>query len=191
MIRVAGDAVRGQRGRIPLSVLVVALIMASCGGSPPRQTSVQKVPSSPLALQSGIPSEPPSPLATPRLCGANANTVTIHASRPTLTYLRICGQASVRGKGAFHLDIFRAGEDQPVFSPTILTGDAGQQVKFTVRNQSPASHTFSLDEENIDEVIAPGKAVRVTVTFPKKGALFFYCRYHEFLGQGGELKAGD
>jgi plastocyanin len=106
-----------------------------------------------------------------------------------LTYLRICGEASVRGKASFHLDIFRAGEDQPVFSPTVLTGDAGQRVKFTVRNQSPASHTFSLDEENIDEVIASGKAATVTVTFPKKGVLFFYCRFHEFLGQGGELKA--
>jgi plastocyanin len=81
--------------------------------------------------------------------------------------------------------------DDFYFGPTVLEGDAGQQLTLTLFNEGDAPHTFTIDELRIDEELEPGTTdVTVEVTFPDSGALPFYCRFHESGGMVGGLSVG-
>jgi hypothetical protein len=44
-------------------------------------------------------------------------------------------------------------------------------------------HTFTIDSQDVDETIDPGKTVTVEVTVPKNGkAAAGYCRFHKSSG---------
>lgn len=75
------------------------------------------------------------------------------------------------------------------FSPTILTGPAGEEVTLTITNVSQALHNFQLSDQGIDTDIQPGEEVEVTVTMPSSGALTFVCKYHIAQNMRGELRA--
>lgn len=94
------------------------------------------------------------------------------------------GTATVSGTTA----TVEAGEF--FFSPTILTGPAGQEVTLTVTNVGQALHNFSLSDQDIDVDVQPGQETQVTVTFPSSGALTFECKYHLAQNMLGELRAG-
>lgn len=76
------------------------------------------------------------------------------------------------------------------FSPTVLTGPAGQEVTLTVTNVGQALHNFSLPDQDVDVDIQPGQETTVTVTLPSSGAVTFQCKYHLAQNMRGELRAG-
>lgn len=76
------------------------------------------------------------------------------------------------------------------FSPTILTGPAGQEITLTVTNVGQALHNFSLPDQDVDVDVQPGQETEVTVTLPSSGALTFECKYHLAQNMLGELRAG-
>lgn len=81
--------------------------------------------------------------------------------------------------------------DDFYFGPTVLEGEAGQQLTVMLFNEGDAPHTFTIDELGVDEELEPGTAdVTVEVTFPESGALPFYCRFHESGGMVGGLSVG-
>lgn len=73
------------------------------------------------------------------------------------------------------------------FSPASASGGAGETVAITVTNAGNASHTFTIDDAEIDEELSAGDSVEVQVTLPDSGSLRFYCRFHEGSGMEGEL----
>jgi plastocyanin len=73
------------------------------------------------------------------------------------------------------------------FSPTVLTGSAGQQLTIHLENKGTFPHTFTIDDQNIDVELQPGDEQDVQVTFASSGAVEFYCRFHHSMGMAGEL----
>jgi len=77
--------------------------------------------------------------------------------------------------------------DNFYFAPTVLKGTAGQKLKLELENESGTLHNFTLEAQNIDQDVEPGKKTEVTVTFSQSGSLQFFCKYHKALGMAGEL----
>lgn len=105
--------------------------------------------------------------------------------------IRYTGVQDVRGKRSARLVMsgFESIAESPYFSPSTLIGSPGEHVRVTIVNQSlvPFTHNFTLEKQRIDHDIPWKKSYVVTVTFPKSGTLFFYCKYHVTFGQVGEL----
>ena len=77
--------------------------------------------------------------------------------------------------------------DDYYFSPTILKGKGGQQIRVELENEGSVEHSFTIDSQGIDKVIAPGEDAKVTVTLPASGSLSFYCKFHKSSGMAGAL----
>lgn len=93
------------------------------------------------------------------------------------------GTTDVAGMTQFELEL-----DDSYFGPTILDGEAGQQIALGLHNEGGAPHTFTIDEAGIDEELPAGaEGVSIDVTFPDSGALVFYCRFHRDQGMVGAL----
>ena len=60
------------------------------------------------------------------------------------------------------------------FSPTELSVTEGQTISIT--NTGDVSHTFTTDDDAIDQTISPGETVDVTLTGVASGG--FHCRFH-------------
>jgi plastocyanin len=60
------------------------------------------------------------------------------------------------------------------FSPQDLSVTEGQTI--TVSNIGETSHTFTTDDDVIDQEIGPGETVEVTLTGVSSGG--FHCRFH-------------
>ncbi|HEX2029870.1 MAG TPA: cupredoxin domain-containing protein [Actinomycetota bacterium] len=82
--------------------------------------------------------------------------------------------------------------DDFYFEPTILEGEAGQTLTLNLFNEGDAPHTFTLEEQGIDEELQPGQEhVTVEVTFPDSGEVAFICRFHEAQGMIGGLRVAS
>lgn len=79
--------------------------------------------------------------------------------------------------------------DDFYFEPTILEGTAGQTLKIDIENEGSATHTFTIDDQDVDVTIEPGDTQEVEVTFPQSGVIRFYCRFHDGQGMAGALEA--
>ncbi|CAN5848081.1 hypothetical protein BH23ACT12_BH23ACT12_24260 [soil metagenome] len=78
--------------------------------------------------------------------------------------------------------------DDNYFEPTLLTGQAGQEITLELFNEGGNIHNFSLTDQNIDQDLEEGGKEEVEVKFPESGAVTFFCKYHQELGMRGELK---
>jgi plastocyanin len=88
--------------------------------------------------------------------------------------------AEDNGKTEVELDDF-------YFEPTVLTGKPGQKVRLELKNEGSTQHSFTIDSQNVDKVIAPGEEAEVDVTIPKSGMVSFYCKFHKSSGMAGAL----
>jgi plastocyanin len=72
------------------------------------------------------------------------------------------------------------------FTPTFLKAKAGTTVKVKVKNGGGAEHTFTIDDQNIDETLSPGDTTTVDVAIPANGKpVTLYCRFHVNSGMQG------
>ncbi len=76
------------------------------------------------------------------------------------------------------------------FAPTVLEGEAGQTLSVSLSNEGGVSHTFTVDEQDVDVQLGAGESGQAEVTFPDSGALVFYCRFHISGGMLGGLSVG-
>ena len=76
------------------------------------------------------------------------------------------------------------------FDPKELQTDTGQPLTVKIENSGKATHTFTIDDLNIDETLSPGQEATVTITPAREGTLEFYCRFHKSQGMVGTLKVG-
>jgi plastocyanin len=60
------------------------------------------------------------------------------------------------------------------FNPSTITVSGPTEV--TISNNDSAPHTFTLDDESVDEEIGPGESVTVTVDV--SASTGFFCRFH-------------
>jgi plastocyanin len=82
--------------------------------------------------------------------------------------------------------------DDFYFEPTVMMGDPGQELSIELENEGQAPHTFTLDDESIDQELQPGDKVEVDVTFSDSGHIGFICRFHFADGMIGALSVeGD
>jgi plastocyanin len=96
------------------------------------------------------------------------------------------GTEDVAGASELELEL-----DNFYFEPTVLEGEAGQTLTLSLFNEGDAPHTFTIEEQGIDEELEPGQEdVTVDVTFPDSGAVLFICRFHEGQGMRGGLSVG-
>jgi len=73
------------------------------------------------------------------------------------------------------------------FKPTVLEGKAGATVTLELKNEGTIEHNFTVVGQAVDKNLQPGDSVKVTVTIPKTGAVFF-CKFHKSMGMVGALE---
>jgi plastocyanin len=93
------------------------------------------------------------------------------------------GTKDVSGESEIDLEA-----DDFYFEPTILEGSPGEKLKIEVENEGSATHTFTIDSQNVDVTVQPDGKREVDVTFPQSGTLRFYCRFHASQGMAGALR---
>ena len=76
--------------------------------------------------------------------------------------------------------------DNFYFEKTFLKGTAGD-VTVEVENEGSVPHSFTIDDQDIDEVIQPGKKATVTVSLEAGKPVNFYCKFHVSSGMQGAM----
>jgi plastocyanin len=137
--------------------VAIGVLAVACGGGT-QQAAQTPSPSSP-----STPSQPAG--------------LTLNGEKPNNH-----GSRSVVGEESEDVEL-----DDNYFSPTELKGSPGQQFSVRLKNEGGTTHTFTIDEQNIDEELQPDEESTVSVTFPQSGTVIFYCRFHGGLGMFGGL----
>lgn len=75
------------------------------------------------------------------------------------------------------------------FAPTCATKVPTGTVAVALANTGQALHNFSVPDQGIDNDVAPGQTVTVSVTVGS-GPLRFFCKYHRTSGMVGALVPG-
>jgi plastocyanin len=78
--------------------------------------------------------------------------------------------------------------DDFYFEPTVLEGDAGQQITLEAFNEGEQRHNLTIEDQGIDEDVEPGAQTEIEVTLPDSGTLLFVCKYHAGQGMRGALR---
>jgi plastocyanin len=64
------------------------------------------------------------------------------------------------------------------FSPNALTGTAGGTLEITLTNEDSVEHSFTLDDDSVNQDVEAGESETVEVTLPGSGSLGWHCKYH-------------
>ena len=80
-----------------------------------------------------------------------------------------------------------------IFKPDVITVDQGHPVRLMVKNLNSITHTFTVDELEIDIHLAPGGQQEITFTPTEVGIFEFYCAEpgHRDAGMIGKLVVGE
>ncbi len=127
------------------------------------------------------------PAVTAEGGGGNEGEGTEEQGTVTIAGREATNHGSEEVAGAAETDL---GLDDFYFAPTVLQGEAGQVLSVSLSNEGTASHTFTIDEQDVDVEVAAGESGQAEVTFPDSGALVFYCRFHVGGGMLGGLSVG-
>jgi plastocyanin len=77
--------------------------------------------------------------------------------------------------------------DDYYFGPTFIKGPPGAKITVQLANDGKATHTFTIDDQKIDQKLAPAAKANVSVTLPASGVLVYYCQFHQNQGMQGAL----
>jgi plastocyanin len=145
-------------------VMALLVVMAACGGDDEPSAPADNAPAEEQADD-----------------GGDAGTITVGDQEANDH-----GTEDVSGATEVELEA-----DDFYFEPTVLTGEAGQELTVTVANEGDTPHNFSITDQDIDENLDPGDEVEVSVTFPDSGTLVFFCSFHQSGGMLGGLEVGS
>lgn len=151
-----------RRNGIVATAVTATLLLAACSGSDTETTS-----------------ETTSEAAAP----------TSQATTPAAAPTALEGEVNDHGTATVSGDSLEVELDDYYFQPTIIQGDPGQTVELELSNEGSAPHTFTIDDQGIDEQIDPDGTTTVQVTIPDDGSVRFYCRFHASQGMQGALVA--
>jgi plastocyanin len=94
--------------------------------------------------------------------------------------LKILGKTvEVRGRAKPTTGKLSIELDDSYFKPNVIAGSAGKKLSITFENEGKATHNFSLAAQKIDKDVKPGATLTITVTFPAKDRIAFFCKYHK------------
>lgn len=154
-----------------LSVFAVLVLFASaCGGNGNDDDAEEKTDSG-SASNTEAAEGTPTPIVEETRALTGGETANFY------------DEADVTGEDSIEVEL-----DDNYFQPTIMTGQAGQEITLELLNEGGNIHNFSVAEQNISEDLEEGGNQEVKVKFPESGALKFFCKYHQELGMRGELK---
>jgi plastocyanin len=117
--------------------------------------------------------------------------------------LMVLGLAGVAGASA--VATVRVAEDVPLgrrldavpirigddfFDPVRLRAEAGESVRLFLHNEGRDVHTVTIDELDVDRVLAPGRESLVSVRADRPGRYAYYCRVSGHEDQRGTFVAG-
>jgi YVTN family beta-propeller protein len=77
--------------------------------------------------------------------------------------------------------------DDYSFTPPVLHGRAGQPLRLRIRNAASTLHNLSVPSVGLDRDLLPQADAEVQLTIPAAGPVAFFCKFHEALGQRGQL----
>ncbi|MFN2594551.1 MAG: cupredoxin domain-containing protein [Actinomycetota bacterium] len=81
--------------------------------------------------------------------------------------------------------------DDYYFSPTVITGTAGEKVTIELKNEGSTTHNFSVPSEHISKDVSPDSSASVQVTIPDSGETLFFCKFHASMGMRGGLQVSS
>jgi YVTN family beta-propeller protein len=81
--------------------------------------------------------------------------------------------------------------DDYSFTPNAVQGRAGQRLRLRIDNAASTLHNVSAPSLGLDRDLPPGGHVEVEVTVPRTGPVPFFCKFHEPLGQRGQVIVVD
>jgi plastocyanin len=100
----------------------------------------------------------------------------------------IAGKVNAHGtKDVKSGDSVEVETDDFYFGPTFIKGPAGAKVNVELHNEGKAKHTFTIDDQKIDQQLDPDAKATVSVTLPSSGVLVYYCQFHQNQGMQGAL----
>jgi plastocyanin len=73
------------------------------------------------------------------------------------------------------------------FVPPKLRGTIGAPIEITLKNTGQVSHTFTIEEFNVDTEVPAGGKTTVTVLSSEPGEFDYYCRFHQDRGMRGVI----
>lgn len=149
---------------------VLVLFLSACGGNGDDGDDAEDTGSG-SATNTEAAGGTPTPIVEETMALTGGETANFH------------DEADVSGEDSIELEL-----DDNYFEPTIMTGEAGQEITLELFNEGGNIHNFSVTEQNISEDLEEGGKQEVKVKFPESGALKFFCQYHQELGMRGELK---
>jgi plastocyanin len=110
--------------------------------------------------------------------------VTTPASAKGTAPVKLEGKVNNKGTGTIKNGKVELEQDNYYFEKTFLKGSPGE-VTVELHNEGNTAHSFSIDDQNIDKVVQPGKKAKVTVTLTAGAPVTFYCKFHKSLGMQG------
>jgi plastocyanin len=88
------------------------------------------------------------------------------------------------GGGGGNSATIDAGANGFVFTPSTVS--IAQGGKLTVKNAGTVPHTFTIQSEDINEVMQPGQSAKITISLAP-GTYPFVCTFHQSSGMTGTL----
>ena len=99
--------------------------------------------------------------------------------------VKLDGKVNNKGIGKVANGKVALEADDFYFKKTFVKGAAGD-VTVAIENEGSATHSFTIDDQDIDEVIQAGKTATVTVSLTGNSeAVVFYCKFHASSGMQG------
>jgi plastocyanin len=109
-------------------------------------------------------------------------------SSSSSTPVSIAGKVNAHGtKDVKDGDSVAVEADDFYFGPTFIKGPAGAKVNVQLHSEGKAKHTFTIDDQKINQPLDPDATATVSVTLPSSGVLVYYCQFHQSQGMQGAL----
>lgn len=150
---------------------VLVLLTAACGDGDNGDTAEETEETSGSATNTEPADTTPTPVVEETMALTSGENANFH------------DEENVAAEDSVELEL-----DDNYFEPTVLTGQAGQEITLELFNEGGNIHNFSIADQNIDQDLQEGGNEEVEVRFPESGAVTFFCKYHQELGMRGELK---
>ncbi|HSH23556.1 MAG: cupredoxin domain-containing protein [Actinomycetota bacterium] len=129
-------------------------------------------------LVGGCGDDEEEPVAT----GTAPERAAEEASEPPV---QLQGQVNERGQGQLFDDTLAVELGNFYFEPTYVQAAQAAVATVNLKNESDASHTFTIESLQIDQEVRPGESKDVQVQLPTTGDVEFFCRFHKDQGMRG------
>ena len=123
------------------------------------------------------------------LTAAMSIAVATPASAKGKAPVQLEGKVNNKGVGKASKGKVEIEQDNYYFEKTFIQGTAGT-VSVKLENEGNTTHSFTIDDQNIDVDVQPGKTKTVTVELTSGKPVNFYCSFHRSLGMQGAFFTG-